>query len=63
MCGAQIYPFYVNVLPDDVHSPFWPPVARWGDGGKHALYAAVLEEMDRAFGRFFAAARARGASR
>ena len=23
-------PFYVNVWPDDVHGPFWPPVEHWG---------------------------------
>jgi uncharacterized sulfatase len=45
-------PFYINLWPDDVHSPFWPPVAKWGNG-KRALYLAVLEEMDRQFGRLF----------
>lgn len=38
-------PFYVNVWPDDVHSPFFPPVEKWGDG-KRQLYLAVLKEMD-----------------
>jgi len=46
-------PFYVNLWPDDVHSPFWPPVAKWGDGSKRRLYLSVLEEMDRQFGRLF----------
>jgi uncharacterized sulfatase len=46
-------PFYVNLWPDDVHSPFWPPVARWGDGSKRRLYLSVLEEMDRQLGRLF----------
>lgn len=45
-------PFYINLWPDDVHSPFWPPVDRWGDD-KRGLYLAVLEEMDRQFGRLF----------
>lgn len=45
-------PFYVNVWPDDVHSPFWPPVERWRDG-KRGRYRAVLEEMDRQLGRLF----------
>ncbi len=45
-------PFYVNLWPDDVHSPFWPPVDRWGDG-KRALYLSVLEEMDRQLGKLF----------
>lgn len=46
-------PFYVNLWPDDVHSPFWPPVDRWGDGSKRTRYLAVLEEMDRQLGVLF----------
>jgi len=46
-------PFYLNLWPDDVHSPFWPPVDQWGDGKKRTLYVAVLEEMDRQLGRLF----------
>jgi len=46
-------PFYVNVWPDDVHSPFWPPMAKWGDGSKRRLYLSVLEEMDKQFGKLF----------
>jgi arylsulfatase A-like enzyme len=46
-------PFYLNLWPDDVHSPFWPPVNQWGDGKKRTLYLAVLEEMDRQLGRLF----------
>ena len=46
-------PFYVNLWPDDVHSPFWPPVEQWGGGGKKRLYRAVLEEMDLRLGRLF----------
>ncbi|WP_338685453.1 sulfatase family protein [Haloferula helveola] len=38
-------PFYVNLWPDDVHSPFYPPKARRGDG-KRALYHGVLDTMD-----------------
>lgn len=45
-------PFYVNVWPDDVHSPYWPPVERWGET-RHDLYRAVLEQMDRQLGRLF----------
>ena len=45
-------PFYINLWPDDVHSPFWPPVTRWGEG-KRALYLSVLEEMDRQLGKLF----------
>jgi len=49
---AEKKPFYVNLWPDDVHSPFWPPVDQWADG-KRGLYRSVLEEMDRQFGRLF----------
>lgn len=45
-------PFYINLWPDDVHSPFWPPVDRWGNG-KQDLYLSVLEEMDHQLGRLF----------
>ncbi len=45
-------PFYVNLWPDDVHSPFWPPVEKWRDG-KRGLYLSVLEEMDRQLGKLF----------
>jgi uncharacterized sulfatase len=39
-------PFYVNLWPDDVHSPFFPPKPRRGDGSKRELYLGVLETMD-----------------
>ncbi len=45
-------PFYINLWPDDVHGPFWPPVDKWGEG-KRALYLSVLQEMDRQLGRLF----------
>ncbi len=45
-------PFYVNLWPDDVHSPFWPPVDRWAER-KRGLYCSVLQEMDRQLGRLF----------
>ena len=45
-------PFYVNLWPDDVHSPFWPPVNKWGDT-KRELYLSVLQEMDRQLGKLF----------
>jgi uncharacterized sulfatase len=38
-------PFFVNVWPDDVHSPFFPPVERWGKN-KRELYQSVLDRMD-----------------
>jgi uncharacterized sulfatase len=46
-------PFYVNVWPDDVHSPFYPPEARRGDGQKHTLYLGVLDTMDEQLGVLF----------
>jgi uncharacterized sulfatase len=49
---AQERPFYVNVWPDDVHTPLFPPVERWGNS-KRELYLAVLEEMDRQFAPLF----------
>ncbi|MCA9216712.1 MAG: sulfatase-like hydrolase/transferase, partial [Planctomycetales bacterium] len=46
----QDKPFYVNLWPDDVHSPFWPPVDRWGEN-KRELYLSVLQEADRQLGK------------
>ena len=45
-------PFYINLWPDDVHSPFWPPVHMWANG-KRGLYLSVLQEMDRQLGKLF----------
>lgn len=39
-------PFYVNVWPDDVHSPFFPPKELRGDSTKKKLYDGVEENMD-----------------
>ena len=41
--AAKDQPFYINVWPDDVHSPFFPPAARRGDGAKRTLYHGVLD--------------------
>lgn len=38
-------PFYINLWPDDVHSPFFPSLGRWVEDKKHR-YDAVLEELD-----------------
>jgi len=49
-------PFYINIWPDDVHSPFWPPFEEYGlakEAGKRGLYLAVLEAMDQQFGKLF----------
>lgn len=45
-------PFFVNLWPDDVHGPWWPPVEKWGES-KREKYLAVLEEMDRQLGKLF----------
>ena len=55
--AAAKQPFYVNVWPDDVHSPFWPPAEEYNvakSKGKRGLYLAVLEAMDRQFSKLFA---------
>ena len=49
-------PFYINLWPDDVHSPYWPPFEEYGlakEAGKRALYLAVLEAMDKQMGKLF----------
>lgn len=46
-------PFYVNLWPDDVHSPFFPPRERRGDGSARALYLGVLKTMDEQLGPLF----------
>lgn len=43
---AEGKPFYVNVWPDDVHSPFFPPEDKRGDSSKRDRYHGVLETMD-----------------
>ncbi len=48
--AAQGQPFYVDLWPDDVHSPYFPPLEKWSPE-KHRIYLAVLEEMDRQLGR------------
>ena len=45
-------PFYVNVWPDDVHGPLFPPVDKWGDN-KRERYLSVLVEMDRQLAPLF----------
>ena len=45
-------PFFINLWPDDVHGPFWPPLDKWG-GSKKALYQGVLDSMDEQLARLF----------
>jgi arylsulfatase A-like enzyme len=51
--AADERPFYVNVWPDDVHSPFYPPAERRGDCSNLALYHGVLKAMDEQLGVLF----------
>jgi arylsulfatase A-like enzyme len=39
-------PFYVNLWPDDVHSPFFPPKTLRGDNSKKQLYLGVVKATD-----------------
>lgn len=45
-------PFYINLWPDDVHSPFFPPKDRRGMG-KRAMYHGVLDTMDEQLAALF----------
>jgi len=56
--SAAKKPFYVNLWPDDVHSPFFPRAALRGDAAKRTLYHAVLATMDAQLGVLFDAIRA-----
>ncbi|TWU66940.1 Arylsulfatase [Crateriforma conspicua] len=51
--GDETPPFYVNVWPDDVHSPYFPPAGRRGDQQKRTLYLSVLKTMDEQLGMLF----------
>lgn len=46
-------PFYVNLWPDDVHSPFFPPKALRGDESKRELYLGVTKAMDEQLASLF----------
>ena len=52
---AKGQPFFVNVWPDDVHSPFFPPevLRDETDDSKRQLYLAVLKAMDDQLGELF----------
>ncbi|NNJ25898.1 sulfatase-like hydrolase/transferase [Alienimonas chondri] len=51
--AAANEPFYLNLWPDDVHTPLFPPAAERGDGTKERLYQGVLETMDQQLGVLF----------
>jgi arylsulfatase A-like enzyme len=46
-------PFYVNLWPDDVHSPCQAPPDERGDNSPAANYLGVVKELDRQLGRAF----------
>ena len=46
-------PFYINLWPDDVHSPMQAQTGQRGDGSPAAQYVGVLNELDRQLGRAF----------
>lgn len=46
-------PFYINLWPDDIHTPLEPPRELRGDLSTKARFLGVMEEMDRQFGRLF----------
>jgi len=49
---SQKKPFFINLWPDDVHGPWWPPLDKWG-GSRRALYNGVLDSMDEQLARLF----------
>ena len=49
----QNKPFYINLWPDDVHSPCEAPPDLRGDDTPPANYVGVLNELDHQFGRIF----------
>src|SRR5690606_27068359 len=46
-------PFYINLWPDDIHTPLEPPEALRGDLSVKARFLGVMTEMDRQMGRLF----------
>lgn len=46
-------PFYINLWPDDVHTPLEPPRQLRGNGKNDDLYRGVIKEMDSHLGRLF----------
>jgi uncharacterized sulfatase len=50
-------PFYVNVWPDDVHTPLEASPSNRGDGKQMSMYHGVLTELDRDLGTLFDAIR------
>lgn len=46
-------PFYINLWPDDIHTPLEPPKNLRGDLSMQARFLGVMHEMDKQMGRLF----------
>jgi uncharacterized sulfatase len=46
-------PFYINLWPDDIHTPLEPPKELRGDLSMKARFLGVMQEMDSQMGRLF----------
>jgi len=46
-------PFYINLWPDDMHTPLEPPKDRRHDLSTQSRFLGVMQEMDRQMGRLF----------
>src|SRR4051794_22674531 len=46
-------PFYINLWPDDVHSPNQAPLTERGDGRPASQYLGCIKELDKQLGRLF----------
>lgn len=46
-------PFFINLWPDDVHTPLEPSPGNRGNGSKHDRYVGVVNELDKQLGRIF----------
>jgi uncharacterized sulfatase len=46
-------PFYINLWPDDIHTPLEPPKNLRGDLSMQARFLGVMQEMDKHMGRLF----------
>lgn len=46
-------PFYINVWPDDIHTPLEPPKNLRGDNSRKDRFLGVMHEMDKQLGRLF----------
>ncbi len=46
-------PFYINLWPDDIHTPLEPPLELRGDLSMKARFLGVMQEMDKHYGRLF----------